>query len=218
MDIGSITAAFSVPPEELKVPPAGKTQSCHHISFTPREHWRRNKGPRAIPVSSNLMQKARACMSSCCENSKVAAFLYSKTVYSKSKTPLENTSFLLITVCSEQCCSLLSPLPREVEVGGGLKMGRAPGRVPVGPVSASLWCQPCLLLDLKCCLLMSSLILLLPPTCSPQSHGDTGLCPGMLAAVGLLGTCTQVDGVKVDFVEMYLTAFVLCLMLCCVHV
>lgn len=97
-------------------------------------------------------------------------------------------------------------------------MQRAPDRVPVSTASTSLWCQPYLLLELKCCLLTSSLILLLPLTCSPQSHGDTGLCPGMLAAVGLLGTCTQVDGVKVDFVEMCLAAFVLCLMLCCVHV
>lgn len=168
MDIGSVTAAFSVPPEELKVPPAGKTQSCHHISFTPREHWRSNQAPRAIPVSSNLMQKARVCMSSCCENSEVAAFLCNKTVYSKSKTPLENTSFLLITVCSEQCCSLLSPLPREVKVGWGSKMGRALGGVPVGTVSASFWCQPCLLLDLKCCLLTSSLILLLPRHALPS--------------------------------------------------
>lgn len=56
------------------------------------------------------------------------------------------------------------------------------------------------------------------PTCSSQSRGDTGLCPGTLAAVGPLGTCTPVDGVKVDFVETCSAALVLCLQPCCVHV
>lgn len=62
---------------------------------------------------------------------------------------------------------------------------------------------------------------LLPPTCSTQSHGNTGLFPDMLVAVGLLGTCTPVDGVKVDVVEISLcfssvlwTTF-FCVCMCC---
>lgn len=177
------------------------------------EEEEQTSDPRTIPVSFDVMQKARACVSSH-ESSKAATF-----AYSKSEPALQHASFPLTAVCSEQCCSLLSPFPGEMEVGWGFKPGRAPRELQV---STAL-----------CLSLLSTLFPLRPevlppyvlscpspasPTCSSQSRGDTGPCPGTLAAVGPLGTCTPVDGVKVDFVETCSAALVLCLQPCCVHV
>lgn len=86
-----------------------------------------------------------------CGNSKVPA-----CPCSKSKVPLDNTSF---PVTPEQSRSWLSPSAGQLEVQGGLSLGRAPGEQSLCP---SL-CQRCLLLDLKCHLLTPSLVLLLPP-------------------------------------------------------
>lgn len=52
-----------------------------------------------------------------------------------------------------------------------------------------------------------------PPCCS-QCHGGTGPCPGTSAAAGLSGTCTPLDGLKVEHTETFLAAPVSCLELC----
>lgn len=66
-----------------------------------------------------------------------------------------------MTVCvlrAEQ--ELAQPLVWAAGGGGGLGLGRAPGEQSL---CTTALCQPCLLLDLKCRLLTSSLVLLLLP-------------------------------------------------------